>query len=925
MDSTLNFLRALGPTALRSFIWPMLWQSSLLIALLFGMDLVLRRKVAPGVRYWFWLLVLLKLLLPPSLALPTSVAWWVRPSAGPSVILHQTAATLSYGPANEFDPSSISSAHAAAVSPPVPASAWIILVWPAVSLGLFARLAFRFRQVGRLTKAARPPNRELREILDQAQDCVRLQRQVELRLTDAVLSPAVCGLFRPVLLLPRNLAEHLTSAQLRAVLCHELMHLRRKDILINWLQTLLQVVYWWHPLLWLANVHIRRLREEAVDDSVRLALRHEADNYPAALLEVAKLALARPIISLCVVGILESNHSLSQRIERLLEPRQPLKAGLTLVSVVCFLAFATIAVPMGQAPPPHLSAIASPGIGVSAEPRSNTNVGLLWRGYYDRPDMLEHEVEKRRKDDQKMLQAFKAAGYNLPESVVDEMVDEEIRKEFRDRRTMIRMLNEQGITFATFRQRKLDNFIETAMRANLSHEVILQKLKTIHVDRLSFVGVPLSEVAQQLTELSKQGDPEGRGINFRVQWGTSSTSEPTIDPATGLPSSINSPTAPTLDPFTGLPKEFTSVDANAVSISIQPALVGASLLQVLNAIVEVAEPPLRYSIDDSGVVFSLRRADELAALQFRTIRVNPGSFKECLAKMAGIDPAQMRDPIQFHSAMTNFTSSLGVDTQPPKTIFFNQTEGTLVIRATKKEIDRIEQGVSALNVGQPLVLLRSKFVEAPDDVAASLWAALPESDSVPRDQTRVLSEEQAGRALKTLESSPGTTILSEGKVTTQSGRRSQMQCVLMQTIVTNVDPRALKPPGVPATGGVPYLATNMPVGPTIDLAPMLRFLPEGNQIYLMGGAEMTEFLGYDQPASTTPVYIGGKEEHVLLPLPHFRYHQMRFQASLLPGQTLLLGEPFDQKGQSAKASNESKQLLVFVTATILNDKAPNDH
>ena len=78
------------------------------------------------------------------------------------------------------------------------------------------------------------------------------------------------------------------------MLLHEAFHLRRKDVWVNCAQALLQMVYWWHPLLWLANARIRRVREEAVDDAVMLALRDEAENYAPTLLEVAKLAFARP-------------------------------------------------------------------------------------------------------------------------------------------------------------------------------------------------------------------------------------------------------------------------------------------------------------------------------------------------------------------------------------------------------------------------------------------------------------------------------------------------------------------------------------------------------------------------------------------------------------------------------------------------------
>src|SRR5258706_144793 len=88
MNSWIELSDRFGEAAL-GFAWPMLWQSSLLIAALFMLDFVLRRKVRAAVRYALWLVVLLKLLLPPSLAFPTGLAWWVRPLA-PSPPVFQT-------------------------------------------------------------------------------------------------------------------------------------------------------------------------------------------------------------------------------------------------------------------------------------------------------------------------------------------------------------------------------------------------------------------------------------------------------------------------------------------------------------------------------------------------------------------------------------------------------------------------------------------------------------------------------------------------------------------------------------------------------------------------------------------------------------------------------------------------------------------
>ncbi len=67
------------------FAWPMFWQSSLLIAVLLAVDFLLRRRLRASIRYALWLVVLVKLCLPPTLALPTSPAWWLHQTPPPAV------------------------------------------------------------------------------------------------------------------------------------------------------------------------------------------------------------------------------------------------------------------------------------------------------------------------------------------------------------------------------------------------------------------------------------------------------------------------------------------------------------------------------------------------------------------------------------------------------------------------------------------------------------------------------------------------------------------------------------------------------------------------------------------------------------------------------------------------------------------------
>lgn len=163
---------------------------------------------------------------------------------------------------------------------------------------------------------------ELPEWVTRRFDAVRaevgLSRGVDLRGIPEGQSPVLCGFWRPTLLLPRGLGERLTAEQLRAVFLHELVHARRGDVWVNALQVGLQILWWWHPLLWLANARLRATREEVVDEEVAFRMGGNSISYPEALLEVAKAAVFRPVFNLGLLGIVESRSVLRARIQRLL-------------------------------------------------------------------------------------------------------------------------------------------------------------------------------------------------------------------------------------------------------------------------------------------------------------------------------------------------------------------------------------------------------------------------------------------------------------------------------------------------------------------------------------------------------------------------------------------------------------------------------
>jgi uncharacterized protein (TIGR03435 family) len=126
------------------------------------------------------------------------------------------------------------------------------------------------------------------------------------------LEPGVFGIHKPVLLLPEGITERLTPAQLEAILIHEMCHVRRRDNLTAALQMVVEVLFWFHPLVWWIRTRLIEERELACDEEV-LKL-HSPDVYAEGILNVCKFCLRSPLA--CPSGIIGSN--LKRRIKVIL-------------------------------------------------------------------------------------------------------------------------------------------------------------------------------------------------------------------------------------------------------------------------------------------------------------------------------------------------------------------------------------------------------------------------------------------------------------------------------------------------------------------------------------------------------------------------------------------------------------------------------
>ena len=120
---------------------------------------------------------------------------------------------------------------------------------------------------------------------------LNISQEIEFRETNRILTPMVIGAFKPIVLIPVGLLTGFSVSQVEAILAHELAHIRRNDYLVNLLQSIVEVIYFFHPGLWWLSEKVRTERENCCDDIAvnvcgdRISLAH-------ALVKVAELESA---------------------------------------------------------------------------------------------------------------------------------------------------------------------------------------------------------------------------------------------------------------------------------------------------------------------------------------------------------------------------------------------------------------------------------------------------------------------------------------------------------------------------------------------------------------------------------------------------------------------------------------------------------
>lgn len=281
-----------------------------------------------------------------------------------SQLLLNTAASPAVVVGDSWWPASPATAGAFATGIAPLASDLANVIVPVLAAGAFIRLAW----VGlgliklRTIRAGSQPADVLLPVSRPLQEALGVRAEV--RFADDIGTPATMGAWQPIVLLPGVVAD-LAPAVQRAVLCHELIHVRQRDWIAALLEELWCAVLWFHPAPRALASRLALSREMLVDQTT---IAHTGDRhaYAAALLEFSD---PRPRL-LGATALIGRRH-LDQRIARIAQetsmPRLPLFCRTAVAAmVVAVAAFATMSyAPISAAAQAQSDTVYKPGSGVT--------------------------------------------------------------------------------------------------------------------------------------------------------------------------------------------------------------------------------------------------------------------------------------------------------------------------------------------------------------------------------------------------------------------------------------------------------------------------------------------------------------------------------------------------------------------------------
>jgi beta-lactamase regulating signal transducer with metallopeptidase domain len=321
----------------------------------------------PAVAHLAWVLVMIRLVMPPIAALPWLSFEVPLPRGIVAAPMASRAAVSTgreagdsgrpLGPARRAVAGSAARAEAAGAAssaaptapralPPHLVDRWtaLALLWPAGTILVVAVSVLRLRRFRRALEAAlSPADARVRRLAERAAADLGVPPCAGVAVIPADAAPFVWScLGRPSVVLPASIVAEMSDDQLRLVLMHELAHVRRGDHLVRWLDWAVVAWLWWNPLAWVARRGLRATEELACDALVLRTRAAAPRLYGDCLLTVSE-ALIGPAIPTPPQACAMGDGSLEERMRFIMSAASTKRPSLALRALAIAVAGVSMA------------------------------------------------------------------------------------------------------------------------------------------------------------------------------------------------------------------------------------------------------------------------------------------------------------------------------------------------------------------------------------------------------------------------------------------------------------------------------------------------------------------------------------------------------------------------------------------------------
>lgn len=308
--------------------------------------LICGKRLSPNFHYGIWFLFLFKLVFPFELKSVLSIFTLFNHIA-PEPVTEQINTVLPPITTGLFVQSPNLTAEMPVVAKGLDLWNVAAILWLTGIIIMLAALVFSYIKTSKIIKTtSEKPGSRLLDILSICQAELNSRCNTPVYTTRSFSIPFIFGFIKPIIILPVHIYIKLPDEGIKAILLHELMHIKRKDYLVNLILFLLKSVYWFNPIVWLAFAWMKNDAERACDSAVVKEYSTEKrGKYAKALLDVA-VSVGKHTYIPAVSAFTEGNFK--ERIRNVLKGRRYSFRSAS-IAVIVFIAAGVILLTGAQA------------------------------------------------------------------------------------------------------------------------------------------------------------------------------------------------------------------------------------------------------------------------------------------------------------------------------------------------------------------------------------------------------------------------------------------------------------------------------------------------------------------------------------------------------------------------------------------------